>query len=632
MSKRTGTIQIQTLKRFSGEHSEQLEFEAGTNVLVGPPNSGKSKWLSMLDYLLGDRGSAEDALGDDLVEKYDRAQLTCMIGGEVLIIERRWKEKGAKGKIFVNDEVVAADNFTEFIFGKLDFPVLHYPQGNPFSERSWPELGWRSIYRHMYRQERFWNDLADKQPASEQHACLMFFLGLAEHLFPPELGELIDMVKEKDSLRNQKVQFMETLSEISREIGRAEEIGVAPTFQSIDDVIEKEKLAITSLEASRESIISAFVKTNVVNDGSSELDELRESWTRLQSQLERMIGERRVIANRKAELLEYRESIAAESERINRVVASGRILADIKVTHCPVCDQKVLQQEKKDNHCFLCHQVYDAGTASTKRIDFEKHQVDEELVELDQLIEDVQSEEAAVLASIEIIEEKQMDLEVLLRPVRSAAAAIIHPEIALQDREIGKISERIKYLEGIKGALLVREKLTEKITTLDSKLHKLQHEVDSISEKANFEEPADVLADGMNTYLNAISVGALSRWPESHVSVRLSERSSSLSVGKSHWSKKLGGTLTAYFLMAYHYALLELTTKESYRYPGLVILDFPVTFADGEEVADKENYLIEPFIALQQRHPDRNLQLIAAGRSFKNLANSHRNELFQVWK
>ena len=43
------------------------------------------------------------------------------------------------------------------------------------SGQTWPELSFRTLLRHIYRQQRFWSDLADKQPEGDQHACLLHF-------------------------------------------------------------------------------------------------------------------------------------------------------------------------------------------------------------------------------------------------------------------------------------------------------------------------------------------------------------------------------------------------------------------------------------------------------------------------
>jgi hypothetical protein len=43
-------------RRFATGNVEELSFEPGVNVLVGRPNTGKTKWLQTLDFLLGDPG------------------------------------------------------------------------------------------------------------------------------------------------------------------------------------------------------------------------------------------------------------------------------------------------------------------------------------------------------------------------------------------------------------------------------------------------------------------------------------------------------------------------------------------------------------------------------------------------
>ena len=43
-------------RRLSIGNTEELTFVPGVNVLVGRPNTGKTKWLQTLDFLLGDPG------------------------------------------------------------------------------------------------------------------------------------------------------------------------------------------------------------------------------------------------------------------------------------------------------------------------------------------------------------------------------------------------------------------------------------------------------------------------------------------------------------------------------------------------------------------------------------------------
>jgi hypothetical protein len=41
-------------RRLSTRNTEPLQFAPGVNLLVGRPNTGKTKWLQTFDYLLGD--------------------------------------------------------------------------------------------------------------------------------------------------------------------------------------------------------------------------------------------------------------------------------------------------------------------------------------------------------------------------------------------------------------------------------------------------------------------------------------------------------------------------------------------------------------------------------------------------
>jgi hypothetical protein len=83
-------------------------------------------------------------------------------------------------------------------------------------------------------------------------------------------------------------------------------------------------------------------------------------------------------------------------------------------------------------------------------------------------------------------------------------------------------------------------------------------------------------------------------------------------------------------MLAYHFALLKLSNVKGYNYPGFALIDFPPTLADRTKVADKENYLIEPFVELFTR--TQSFQVIVGGRAFKNLKGANRIPLTTVWK
>jgi hypothetical protein len=81
--------------------------------------------------------------------------------------------------------------------------------------------------------------------------------------------------------------------------------------------------------------------------------------------------------------------------------------------------------------------------------------------------------------------------------------------------------------------------------------------------------------------------------------------------------------------MAYHYGLLRLSDKAERHYPGLSVIDLPAEFS-GEEVEDKENFIVQPFIDLLAQEEYRGAQLIITGASFKDLDGVHRLHLTTV--
>ncbi|WP_020474595.1 hypothetical protein [Zavarzinella formosa] len=86
------TLVVRELFRLpSGGPEDRLEFTTGVNLLVGPPNTGKTKWLIMLDYVLGDVNDPREKF-EELYDKYESVTAVCILAGEEITIERRWRE------------------------------------------------------------------------------------------------------------------------------------------------------------------------------------------------------------------------------------------------------------------------------------------------------------------------------------------------------------------------------------------------------------------------------------------------------------------------------------------------------------------------------------------------------------
>ncbi|WP_421566744.1 hypothetical protein [Ochrobactrum sp. EDr1-4] len=220
-------------RRLATGNVETLEFRTGVNVFVGPPNTGKTKWLQTLDFLLGDTGANpyEAADSEGLAEKYDAAGAWLQIGDDAFRIERRWNEPGAKGKVFIDDEGMLARDFQHWIMEKLAIPLVNFPKGNPMSGQTWPELSFRSLLRHIHRQQRFWSGLVDLQPDAEFHAGLLSFLGLADRVYSEDYGNLVKLRLEAMNLKARREQYGQTLNDLAIDLLDADDasLGVNDT-------------------------------------------------------------------------------------------------------------------------------------------------------------------------------------------------------------------------------------------------------------------------------------------------------------------------------------------------------------------------------------------------------------------
>ena len=630
---------IQEMARFpQTDAGDRLALKPGVNVLVGDPNTGKTKWLRMLDYVFGSDSKPEEAFGDDIAEKYESIRVVARIGGDEVTIERRWKEAGAKSKVFLGGKPLNIKDFNTEFMQILGMPIVHFPQGNPYGPRSWPELSWRSLYRHVYRRQDCWGDLADKQPEGDQHACLLLFLGLADDLFSSEYGDLVKKEKQIEELRSRRDQFLATLQDVSREILDEQELGVALTPQSIDEAANRIRARIDAIHERRLETLRTLVdsSTGGARDGGSRstFEEFSKRLAGLQSEQEANESRLRRTLDRIAEMRQYRDSISEELARVRRALTAGIALAPLKVTHCPACDQPISFQTVDPSHCYVCGQFTDDSSEQEgeQRLNFEVEQLEGEVQEADELLVSLEEELRRETAGRTRIEEGITRAQSMLRPIREAVSAILPPEIALLDMETGSLYERSRQLERIRATLERREQISREIHAIEQSVAELEAQVAGRVQRLDFEGAGDALTDGMNTYLNSIKRLNPRSWTQSHVDFWISKNGFRVTVGGGKWSTKLGGTMKLYFLFAYHYALMDLTRREGRHYPGLAVLDLPAELPDGSTLADKENFVLEPFVELLNRDDMAPAQLVATGSAFQGLQGANRIELHRVWK
>jgi hypothetical protein len=342
----------------------------------------------------------------------------------------------------------------------------------------------------------------------------------------------------------------------------------------------------------------------------------------------------KAISERLSDMRRYQVELKEELDRLHRAEDAGSILANLKITHCPACDQTVAPLGVQDDHCHLCSQplpdeplIEELGAT---RLRFERDRLSGELKEAGTLVEMLKRDAQQVADDQKDNEERLRMVENELAPARLAISALVEEELSAIDMEMGELNERQRQVIRLKHALELGSQLSDQISKLEQRIEPLQRTVDENIRATDFGMAEELLSDGMNEYVTAIKAIKPQSWRHSAMTANFSRSGFSLKVGSKRWSIALGGTDTLYFLMAYHYGLLSLSVKDGCHYPGLSIIDLPGDFL-GEAVEDKENFIIQPFIDLLARKEFLGAQLIITGASFQGLENVHREGLREVF-
>jgi len=620
---------IETVSRVdtAGE-SETLEFKPGLNLIVGLPNTGKSTWLAIIDFLLGKGGAAQEAIGPSPAAKYRAASMLLHVGDQLVELTRDWGEGGLRSKIDVNGESVTPAELSDVLMQALRYPLLRFPQGNPFSDRTWPSLTFRILLRHMYREETAWSELAPGQPPSEQHAALAMFLGLAEDLFPVEYGELVEKRKQLAQLTSEKANYERVLSDVAREVVAAPGLSVAITPASLDQAMIEIQAELASAESERQRL----VQSQTDEDNEPVVSDLAEETAQLTHILARLADEQRALADRLHEVVEYRTRVDAEKSRLRRAQTAGKTLGRLPVSCCPVCESPV-NAERDPDRCQLCGQVSNlAGDypAADERVQFEIDQLSEESREIEQLEAALKSQLAAVTGELGSARSDLKSVSDRLASLTSHAwMGESVARVAASDIGIGRLQERLDQLNRVGALLQNRDDHGARIDRLESDISVLEGELASSSHGRNLMARSDALADGMNDYLNMLKRERPEAWPEPPARFVMRERDFSFYVANRSWDSVLGATLRLYLLFAYHHGLMSLGQESDTRYPGFAILDLPPSLVEGSDITEYGDYAIRPFLPLMHKKKH---QLIISGRDFPTIADAHRVELVHQWR
>lgn len=628
-------MQVEELERVTGEGKiERLKFEPGLNILVGRPNTGKTMWLRMLNYALGDRNPVEKSLSAQLAEKYNVIRAVLRLGSNTqTVVERRWTEPGSRHKVYVDERPLSVADFSLYFLPQLGIPVVHYPKGNPYSSRTWPLLSWRSLFRHIYRRQDIgWGGIAERQPEGEQHACILQFLGIAESIYSDDYGKLVKLQQNQNVLEARRENYLGTLNEISRELVEMDAVaGLTP--DTIDEALGKISNAIDGLRQKRSAVYEATLDERS-QESARFLRRKAEERAELIVVHSEIVRELREAEDRLLSVSDYLAKVSDEKTRLERAQKSGEVFADLRITNCPACDQAIRGSNDGAETCFLCTRALPALSGDLRiareRVSVGLLQLREESRESEQLQGELKKRVEKLRRQLRLAEERLFDVEADIERARQPVSTAFSEEVSQIDVEIGRLEERGKQWFRIAGALKERERISKQIQDLQQRIGGLDEAVEKKNMAVDFMSTSDALADGMNDYLRLLNKYRQGAWSQHAVTFSVRERQFSFTVGREAWAARLGGTLTLYFLLAYQFGLLKLSNTAPYNYPGFTVLDMPAELPDIE-ITDLENFAIEPFSELLGKAHMANCQVIVAGSSFADLSGANKIELTRVY-
>jgi hypothetical protein len=315
--------------------------------------------------------------------------------------------------------------------------------------RTWPTLGWRSLLRHIYRRQDQWSELVPAQPESEQHACILQFLGLAEHLFFSDLSTLTDKRKRLAYLEMRREYFTELMQKLLPDLMADPDLSAGITAHAIENAAGRIEHEANQL-VERRSVVMAEVRDRSYTSKGQLTAILEERSVALHNR-ERACNEVAAIRARLAELEEYERNLNREAQRLDRADAAAGVLEDIRVTHCPACDQSVEGRAHEAERCFLCGQTTLStdltSDAAARRLRFERERVTAEQAEAVDLLESARQEVARRQSAVEEADRRIRDMDLVLKPFQAAASAIVPEEVALLDQRIGTLKTKRQTIE-----------------------------------------------------------------------------------------------------------------------------------------------------------------------------------------
>ncbi|MET9466556.1 hypothetical protein ABZY44_17465 [Streptomyces sp. NPDC006544] len=577
------------LIRESGEFDE-YEFTSGMlNILHGVRNSSKSTTLRVIDYCLGDRDNVTKALGAAVADGYVAVTTELRIDGQPYELSRSWGY-GSMGKVTINNEPVAATDFSDWILGVLGWPNVHIPLGtNPATAPGLTPLSFRNTLRHIHRTEESWIGFADKEHEYVRRAVTSQLLGFIRPRAADAKGQF-DLAQAKRSLNEAEAVDREVQQSTGQAVSAICDSMQLPPTRSMAQVAEARRTVTASLEAVRRRRQELTMQIqNTAHEERADTDapagydaSLTTRYASITRDLKLATDNLAALEQLHEEHSRSAETVRGEIGRMERLSASVGIFGSLPVRLCPACEQDIdPARYHAHDSCYVCYQSVDEDQRQ-RRARVEIRSLKSELTDLDDVVTRTLADLGAARTLQEEFQGNQAELAQQLNDERAAQLAPFVAALEELAAQIARLEHKLTAFPAIEAIFQRRDQAREALMAAQQVVSELDSEpAQPPHAGASPVVRCSAFADRMNEFLEEFRGDA---WLDRDVSIRHSDLT--FYVGTRPWDQALGAEAKVLFFLAYSYATLFLDRDldEECAFPGLLLLDNPYQQGIDENV------------------------------------------------
>jgi hypothetical protein len=557
-------------------------FRSGVNIIAGPISTGKSSIFQLIDYAFG---AQRKPTYEEITECSD-VLLECVISGEVTTIRRSLQSHTAKARLYdgsIDDilnqgiegrEVWASYHPTEPTvsrellqrLGLADIEMKTAPTQaastvNVFSLRDLMHF----IYVDQDRIDSQRNAFYEREPpiAIKWRATLDIFAGLHDQA--------------------------QTAISLSLQAAQTEQGRLVQYLTNVRDFLRKAKLPeaqelrarVEALAAEREQLLT---RRQLAHSATEEKLGERLELVRSRDQLAATIAQDDARADELTrtitQLSRLRIQYDREKSQLEFLAECQRLVGSLPVSRCPSCLQTVEAKATADS-CYVCHQRMPEASEEPVAIEPRIAAITRRSRDLDRYLLDLRKEHEELKRSAA---QGRRELDRLDATIERVASVATVPEM----RRVMELDAAINAIESSERTANEQlefwgqvERARENLGAVEGRVAQLRAEL----ERLQRDRPSrDAVVSGLSELFASI----LSRvkFPAMR-DVRIDANSYVPIVRGQHYGELSSRGAIALAVTGWHLAVLEYFAIQPGLFPGLMILDSPLSNV-GHDAADQE--------------------------------------------